>query len=240
MVRSGWAEHVPVGPFDAWLGDQPGANSAAPRLPPPDDESVSAALAELAALFARRGKRLTLELTEPLFPRLPRLIEAAGLSLVSREPILVCPVADLRPRHAAGVTVRFLQPGGPDADLRAFLGLADEAFGRRSSRDVLRAELARVGGRAAALAHLDGRPAGTGFLARYGDGVVEITRVATASWARRRGVAATLTTALVEDAVETGHDLAWLTASGPPAQALYQKLGFRILGDRLSYEAPRV
>lgn len=238
IAASGWAEHVAVGPFDAWLGDQPGANYASPRLPLPSDDAVRRALADLAVLFAARGKPLMLELTEPLFPTLPRLIEAAGVPLANREPILLLPTTDLRPHRAPGVSVRFLRPDEPDAALASFLAVYDETYDRRSSVDALRDELTRVGPRSLALARLDGRPAGTGNLSRYDNQVVEINRIATAPWARRRGVAATLTTFLVEDAAATGHDLAWLTASGPPAQALYRKLGFRLVGDRLYFETP--
>lgn len=215
MATSGWAEHVAVGPFDAWLGDQPGANYAAPRLPLPNDGVVRRALVDLAALFAARGKPLMLELTEPLFPELPRLIGAAGIPVVGREPILICPAADFRPHRSSGVSVRFLQPDDPDADLAALVGVYNGVFERGSSLEALRSELAR-----------------------YDNAVVEITRVGTAAWARRRGVAASLTSFMVEDAIATGHDLAWLTASGPPAQSLYQRLGFRIVGDRIYYEAP--
>jgi ribosomal protein S18 acetylase RimI-like enzyme len=240
MAASGWAEHVAVGAFDAWFVDQPGGNYAAPRLPLPDGDAIARALEELAALFAARGRPLVIELTEPLFPDLPRLIEAAGIPLANREPILICPAADLRPRRARDVTVRFLQPDDHDEELAAFLAVWGGVFEREASIEALRAELRGFGGRTAALAELNGRPATTGFLARYENGVAELTRVATAPWARRRGVAATLTTFMVEDAIATGHDLTWLTASGPPAQALYQTLGFHVVGDRLYYEAATV
>jgi ribosomal protein S18 acetylase RimI-like enzyme len=249
LVRSGWAELVRVGPFDAFFG--PGADCATPRLPshePTDGavaagaQDVPAALAELRRLFAARGRSLVVELNEPLFPHLPALLERAGLTLAAREPLMLCPAADFRPFAAHDVAVRFLEPGDPDEELRAFLLLFHENFGR--GRELvtdeaivrLRDEVARTGGWSAALARLDDRPAGTGFVARYEGGVCEITRVTTAPWARRRGVAASLTSFLIASAIATGSDLAWLTASGPPARALYAKLGFRLVGDRLYYE----
>jgi ribosomal protein S18 acetylase RimI-like enzyme len=201
-----------------------------------------AAVAELRRLFAARGRPLVVEFNEPLFPRLPPLLERAGLVETVREPLMLCPVADFRPFNSPGVAVRFLEPDDPDEELRAFLTLFHENFGRDPDRVTpeaiarLRDEVARTGGRSAALARLDAKPAGTGFVAGYERGVCEITRVTTAPWARRRGVAATLTSFLIQSAVATGSDLAWLSARGPPAQALYAKLGFHRVGERLYYE----
>ena len=253
LVSSGWAELVRVGPFDAWFG--PGADVASPRPPSGarrdddplaryGDAAVLEAVAELRRLFAARGLTLVVELNEPLAPRLPSLLERAGLSLRAREPLMLCPAADFRPVAAPGASVRFLGPDDPDEELRAFLRLFHENFGQGAGRDTpeavarLRDEVARTGGRSAALARLDGQPGGTGFVACYPGGACEITRVTTSPWARRRGVAATLTSFLIDSAFAAGSDLAWLTASGRPAQALYMTLGFRLVGDRLYYQPP--
>ena len=59
--------------------------------------------------------------------------------------------------------------------------------------------------------------------------------MATLPEARRRGVAATLTSFMLRDRFGRGDTLAWLTAAGEAAQALYQKLGFRLVGARLYY-----
>jgi predicted GNAT family acetyltransferase len=59
--------------------------------------------------------------------------------------------------------------------------------------------------------------------------------MATLPEARRRGVAATLTTFMAQDRFGAGDTLVWLTAQTPPAKALYQKLGFRLIGERCYY-----
>jgi predicted GNAT family acetyltransferase len=92
----------------------------------------------------------------------------------------------------------------------------------------------RVGGHGHALATLDGRPVGTGFISSS-NRVGEIARVATVPAARRRGVAATLTSFMMRDRFERGDTLIWLSAADAPAQALYEKLGFRAAGDRVYF-----
>jgi ribosomal protein S18 acetylase RimI-like enzyme len=84
------------------------------------------------------------------------------------------------------------------------------------------------------IAHLEGRPVGTGY-SWCNLGRTQITRVHTLRTDRRLGVASTVTSELVGDAFDRCGDLVWLTASGPPAVALYEKLGFGLLRDRLFY-----
>jgi predicted GNAT family acetyltransferase len=51
-------------------------------------------------------------------------------------------------------------------------------------------------------------------------------------------VAATICSALVQRLFEEGGTLVFLDAENPGAEALYARLGFRRIGDRLTYTEP--
>lgn len=232
-------EVVAVGPFRAifsrgsenvWL------NQAMPVEPLGSPEEVIAWLRQLQRLFEERHRRPPMEFNEPLWPELPELLEAAGFVEDEREPLMLCAPVDFHTLCNPDVAVRFLYGADTDANLAAYRQIFSRVMEVdlwRSTGDV-RVEVERLEGRCHALAVLDGTPVGTGFISSS-DGVAEITRVATLPKARRRGVAATLTTFMTQDRFAAGDTLVWLTAQNPPAQALYQKLGFRLVGERRYY-----
>jgi ribosomal protein S18 acetylase RimI-like enzyme len=85
-----------------------------------------------------------------------------------------------------------------------------------------------------AVGELDGAVTGRASLGSI-DGVAELYAVVTDPPFRRRGVAATLCSALVQRHFDNGGTLVFLDAENPGAEALYAGLGFRRIGARLSY-----
>jgi ribosomal protein S18 acetylase RimI-like enzyme len=217
-----------------------GVNYAFPVQPLGEPAAVRADLAALRTLFAQHGLPLKIEFNEPLFPSLPPMLEAAGLALTEREPLLLLTAGDFHPIVNPEVEVRFVRAGNEDG-LRAYAAIFHQVLlelpGSPPPRAIesLRREIAEQQERSHALALLDGQAAATGFISSS-EGVAEITRVGTLPAMRRRGVAATITSFMVSDRLARGDSLVWLTASGDAAQALYRKLGFRLAGDRLYYE----
>lgn len=245
VSRSGGEVHR-AGPFEVYLHPDPhspGFGYAQPIEPLPGEADTIAGLHQVQQLFAERGLALSIEFNRPLFPGLPALLASRGLLLTEREPLLVLDPADFEPSRSREVEVRFLQPDDPDNRLSAYSRIFTETLLDKpyveSDEEIarLRAEAKRLGGRAHALAVLDGSPAGTGFISVL-DGVVEVNRVATLPEARRRGVAATLTSFMLEHAFRSGARIVWLTAAGRPAQILYENLGFHVIGERLYYASP--
>ncbi len=70
------------------------------------------------------------------------------------------------------------------------------------------------------------------------DGVAELYAVITDPAFRRRGVATTLCSALIQRHFDDGGKLVFLDAENAGAQALYARLGFATVGDRLTYAEP--
>jgi ribosomal protein S18 acetylase RimI-like enzyme len=237
---------VRVGPFEAYVHpdpNAPGFGYAQPIEPLPAPDVVAVALRDLRTLFARHNALPVIEFNSPLFPRLDALLEADGFMLTDREPLMLLDPGDFAPMRAEGVEARFLRPDDPEGTLSAFARIFTEVLLERPYRETpegisrLRAEVDRTGGRSHALALLNGVPTGTGFITTT-DGVAEITRVATLPEARRRGVAGTLTSYMIEDHLRAEARMVWLTAAGIPAQCLYERLGFRLAGERLYFTAP--
>jgi ribosomal protein S18 acetylase RimI-like enzyme len=242
VVRAG-GEVYRIGPFEAYLHPDPhalGFEYAQPIEPLPARHEIVTSLRHLKDLFAGRALPLSIEFNTPLFPGLADILEAEGLALSDREPLLVLDPSGFTPSRKTGVEVRFLQADDADATLSAFARIFSEVLLEKPYAEAaqavtrLRTEIERSGGNSHALAWLAGAPVGTGFISVLDD-VAEITRVATVPSARRRGVAATLTSSMLESAFASGARVAWLTAAGRPAQALYENLGFRLAGERLYY-----
>lgn len=88
-----------------------------------------------------------------------------------------------------------------------------------------------------AVGELDGVVAGHASIGAI-EGVAELYGVVTDPPFRRRGVAATLCSALIQRHFDEGGTLVFLDAENPGAEALYTRLGFRGIGARLSYAEP--
>jgi ribosomal-protein-alanine N-acetyltransferase len=88
-----------------------------------------------------------------------------------------------------------------------------------------------------AVGELDGQVAGRASIGTV-DGVAELYGVVTDPPFRRRGVAATVCSALIERQFQDGGTLVFLDAENPGAEALYARLGFRRIGARLTYAEP--
>jgi ribosomal protein S18 acetylase RimI-like enzyme len=88
-----------------------------------------------------------------------------------------------------------------------------------------------------AVGELDGEVAGRASLGTI-EGVAELYGVVTDPPFRRRGVAATICSALVDRLFRDGASLVFLDAENPGAEALYAGLGFVRIGNRLTYAEP--
>ena len=235
-------ETVDVGPFRALLDrttDLIWLNYAVPVAPLGQDESVAAALDELRRVFSARGRALRFEFNALPWPDLPRALERAGLRLHAEHPLMVCTPESFSPIASHGVGVGMLDDRSLEADLRAYLTILGLAFGD-SPALVTDADIAELRGKLAgglhlrALATLDGAPAGAATLSPIDD-IAELAGVATHPDARRRGVAATVSSFLTREHFDRGGRVAWLSAADAIAQAVYRKVGFQLIDTRLNY-----
>jgi ribosomal protein S18 acetylase RimI-like enzyme len=235
---------IPIGPFRVMIdprSDKVWFNYAAPVDPLVPPSEVAEALREVRRVFRQHKRTPAMEFNLPLWERLPPMVGEAGFTLTEREPLMLCTPPTFRPFTNPAVSVRFLQADDDETDLIAFDNIVSEILMDEPYRPTLetirgtREEIERGHGSTHALATLEGKPVGTGFIVST-EGVAEITRVATIPPARRQGIAATLTSYMMQDRFDHGDTLVWLTAEDQVAQALYLKLGFSLVGERLYYE----
>ena len=239
-------EVVPVGPFTALLDrstDMVWLNYAVPTGPLDDVNGVTGALQELGRVFSDRKRVLRFEFTGALWPELPAILEQAGLHLQAAHPLMLCTPADFTPVRAPSVRVHLLRASDDARTLATFSSVTQEGFGMveepaplsQEQLDQLRRDL--EGGRIrCALAWLEGEPAGAAATMRFED-VAELAGVATLPEKRRRGVAMSTSSVLVQDHFDRGGTVVWLSAGDAGAEAVYERIGFRVAGARLNYIA---
>jgi ribosomal protein S18 acetylase RimI-like enzyme len=212
-----------------------GINWATPLKADPDEADIQA----MRTAFLAHQRTPRLEFLAECWPGLPARLERAGLRSEgeSQEIMLVTPDG-FRAVSSSEVSVQVLSSDDPETTITAYLQTQTAGFGYGGSdaptaeqitgcREQLRA------GRRAVLAVLAGRPVGVGTT--LGSELAELQGVTTLPDARRRGVAATVSSALVAQIFAQGGEAVWLSVEDAAARACYAKLGFRTIGARLNY-----
>jgi ribosomal protein S18 acetylase RimI-like enzyme len=211
---------------------------ARPAEPLPEDpdallERIVAAKLELH----RRGRVARWEWIHDLYPALAPALEAVGL-VVEETPLMTVTRETFHPDSAEGVTLQRL---GPDDDPAPMIRAQRRSFGMDdedpspSERAVVRAWLERGGCFYAA--HLGSEVVGGGACLAI-EGVAEVAGIGTVPEHRRRGVAGSITSALIRDCLAAGCDTIFLTAGNEPAVRAYQRVGFRTTARGMAASEP--
>lgn len=256
-VPRGAAAAEDHGPLTLFVNRRPGWHYyARPRLGDPGPVRAN----DVEAVRRRQrvlGVPESFEWVAEVTPSLRPAAERAGLK-VSEHPLMVLDARAFpaeAPRLPAGTRVRIVDPEDPDlATLRA---LADVGFGSPGTavgpagREALAAAVGHVD--AAGVAALSERlRTGLTVMAAAGDregplaagshqpigAVTEVVGVATLPAARRRGLAAAVTHALVADALGRGCEVVFLSAGDDAVARIYARLGFRRAATALIAEPP--
>lgn len=224
------------GPLRLFTRDGPGWPYHARPLP--GGGAVTAADVERV-----RARQRALEVPEAFEWLLAVTPSMAGAVAATGLPVRVCPLLVLDAPAAPtplppGYSVRLLGPA--DADLaqaaHAARAVANAAFGAPAPPPPSAAELAELradlaAGRAArALVTGPDGPVCSGGAQRAGD-VVELVGIGTAAAFRGRGLGAAVTAALATVARDTGAELVFLVAADETATRVYERVGFRSVGE---------
>lgn len=169
----------------------------------------------------------------------------SGLTVVDHPLMVLLPDAAHRVPPPAGIELRLVSP---EDDLALFNAVARIAFGEpgtavgaagesalaaaaqagHSDQGYLQERL-RSGRTATAVALFHGTPVSVGSHQPV-NGVSEIVGVGTLPAFRRRGIAAALTSLLVEDAQQRRVETVFLSAGNALVVRIYEQVGFRLLG----------
>jgi ribosomal protein S18 acetylase RimI-like enzyme len=237
------AEVERIGPFTLFVNEGPGWRYYARPAPGAD----AFAPADVDAVRARQRARRQPEAFEwvvQLTPGVEGATAAAGMRIL-HHPLMHLDVFVPAPAPTDVEVVRV----SPEDDLARFQAVAQVGFdaprtgaGRRDVRAyetaVASADLETVrvaqnrmrdGFSTMAAAMIEDRPVAVGSY-QPRDGVAEITGVATLPGYRRRGLAAAVTSALVEDARREDVRTIFLSADDDDVARIYARIGFRVVG----------
>jgi len=230
-----------IGPFTLFVSTAGWPYYARPRLDGPDVFSA-ADVTKVRDRQRELGVPEAFEWVHQTTPGLLRPAREAGL-VVAELPLQVLAGDGIRAPVPPDVTVRLL--GAADPALGAAQAVAavgfrvggtaigsdgtnerDAAVGRQSDPEhhLLRDRIKR-GITVVAVAEDDSGPIGIGSHQPVA-GVTEVVGVATLPVARRRGIGAAITAALVADARERGVETVFLSAGSDDVARIYQRVGF--------------
>lgn len=227
-------ERVDAGPFRLYLSKQTNliwSNYALPQVNSIGPRDVS----EMIAAFRSRQRTPRLEFFRELWPSVPMALERAGFKQEREIPAMVCVPESFRPRENPEVSCEAL---GPDDDPKPYLEVGFEAFGMPGDRldegtiESTRANL-KTGAYSCAVARIGGRIAGVGCLVGTGS-TRELAGIGTLAAFRRRGIASTVSSFLMRTHLREG-SLCWLSAGDDVARAVYEGLGFEVVGSQVNY-----
>lgn len=231
-----WASTIDDGPLRLFVRNHPGWPFYA--RPIPGGAQVTAQDVERVRIRQRAlGVPEAFEWVIGEAPSMADAVRATGL------PVKVCPllVLDGEPMAAAfpsGFSARLLEPADGDlqAAAHAVLSVAAGAFGAPPPRPPVGAALAELradlaaGVIARALVTGPDGPVAAGSAQRSGD-VVELVGIGTAAAARGRGLGGALTSLLARAARAAGAEVVFLAAGDDTATRVYERVGFRRVGD---------
>ena len=198
---------------------------------PDDDASPSAGEVEaLVKAFEARGLEPRLEYVSEGAPALETILHRHGFSTDAHLPIMRCRPGEERLAEVPpGFEVVLARSDEEHADA---IAVADQAYREPvgpvdPSRIESRRRGVQKGGAVVLARNRDSNaPAGSGLFPPPRAGVTEVAGVGTAHAFRRQGVAAAVTSRLMESAFGGGVQLLWLTPEGAEGERIYARLGF--------------
>ncbi|SDK60620.1 Acetyltransferase (GNAT) family protein [Glycomyces sambucus] len=204
----------------------------------PDDgaEPDGEAIAELVAAFRERKLLPRFEFLPTRAPALEAALAAAGFAVESRAPLMACragEAVEVKPVEGVAITVpetieEYI--AAVRVQFRAFEE-ADEP-GEAEARAMLVSAVER-GGAVAMATDAEGRVVGAGQYGAPIGGVSELAGVAVDPDVQGRGIGAAITAHLTRAAHDAGVGVVWLDPSGDTAQRLYERAGYRVVGEKL-------
>jgi ribosomal protein S18 acetylase RimI-like enzyme len=216
------------------INDFAGVNWATPLKPDPSKSEIL----ELCAAFQTHSRTPRLEFIAQCWQGLATTLEAAGFqSEGEAQDIMLVTPETFQTFKAEDLRVQFLEPSDSDALFQTYLETQTQGFGHSTdpptSDQITDWHQQIRQGRRAALGFFEAHSAGVGTM--LGTELAELQGVTTIPEARRRGVAGSISSALVAQGFEAGAQAIWLSVEEDGARACYAKLGFSVIGARLNY-----
>lgn len=229
-------EHERVGPFLATFdphSDNPYLNYA---MPDDGAEPSDYEVAMLVDAYARRHRRPRLEYIPDCAPAIEQALLAGGFSVEGR---LLVMATDARQLGAGpepqGIELRIPTT---DDELYGMAVVQAEAYDEPGvpSRDIVARRRAALADGALAVVAVDrttGAVVGAGSCSPVSDGLAEVAAIGVSVTYRRRGIGGALATCLGREALSAGADVPWLMAAHDSERRIYERAGYRVIGEIL-------
>ncbi|WP_326767294.1 GNAT family N-acetyltransferase [Streptomyces sp. NBC_01591] len=228
-------DHLRVGPFTIRYNPNWSLKYANYAIPDQDAEPTAEDLDTLIAAFREHDRLPRLEFLPGSAPAVEPALLAAGFTVENRAPIMACAPGELlTPKPVDSLTIT--EPA-TDAEFDAAALVQHHGYGGTGEPEGGVAEWLRTaarGGGVAALATVDGVPAGAGGCSVPVDGLTELAGLAVADAYRRRGIGAALSAQLTATAFERGCLVVWLEPGDADAERIYAGIGYRRVGEKLN------
>lgn len=228
-------DHYRVGPFTVRHNVNWSLKYANYAIPDQGAEPTPGELDALTAAFRERDRMPRLEYLPSWAPAVEPALLAAGFTAENRAPILACAPGDLlTPKPVDGLVTA--EPA-TDAEYDAAALVQHLGYGGTGEPESGQAAWLRdaaAGGGVAALATVDGVPAGVGGCSVPVDGLSELVGLAVAEGFRRRGIGAALSARLTATAFARGCRVVWLEPGDAEVERIYAGIGYRRVGEKLN------
>ncbi|MGY4900805.1 GNAT family N-acetyltransferase [Streptomyces sp. 900116325] len=228
-------DHLRIGPFTVRHNPDWQLKYANYAIPDQGAEPTAADVQALIAAFRERDRMPRLEYLPGGAPAVEPALLAAGFTVENRAPILACAPADLLPPKPVDVLV--VTEPATDAEFDAAARVQHHGYGGTGEPEGGEAAWLRnaaAGGGVAALATVDGVPAGAGGCSVPVDGLTELAGLAVADTFRRRGIGAALSAHLTATAFARGCRVVWLEPGDADVERIYAGIGYRRIGEKLN------
>lgn len=228
-------DHLRIGPFTVRHNPDWQLKYANYAIPDQGAEPTAADVQALIAAFRERDRMPRLEFLPGGAPAVEPVLLAAGFTVENRAPILACALGDLLPPKPVDALV--IAEPATDADFDAAARVQHHGYGGTGEPEGGEAAWLRdaaAGGGVAALATVDGVPAGAGGCSVPVDGLTELAGLAVADTFRRRGIGAALSAHLTATAFARGCRVVWLEPGDADVERIYAGIGYRRIGEKLN------
>lgn len=198
-------------------------------------------LQQLRQIFLENRRTLRVEFVDGIWPELPQALQRFGMTSQGSMRLMTCTPETFVPVMNPEVTVTTVA-AEDGAARELFNTLQRSAFTipgecTEDEDQQLKVQI-ESGFWLPVTATLRGEPAGSGILIPNGT-AAELAGVGTSPHARRKGVASTVSSWLLQQHFAGEGDLVWLTALDEPAIAAYRKIGFVDAGVQWHYIDPQ-
>ncbi|WP_030968974.1 GNAT family N-acetyltransferase [Streptomyces sp. NRRL S-1824] len=228
-------DHLRIGPFTVRHNPDWQLKYANYAIPDQGAEPTAADVQALIAAFRERDRMPRLEYLPGGAPAVEPALLAAGFTVENRAPILACALGDLLPPKPVDALV--IAEPATDAEFDAAARVQHHGYGGTGEPEGGEAAWLRdaaAGGGVAALATVDGVPAGAGGCSVPVDGLTELAGLAVADTFRRRGIGAALSAHLTATAFARGCRVVWLEPGDADVERIYAGIGYRRIGEKLN------